>query len=502
MPIADAGHVADAHGDGVALGDDDGADVVERLGAALDAHQQGLFAVREPAGAVVAIVGLQRLAQRRQADAARTQGRVVGDHLEHAHEAAEGVDVGHAGQAAQRRADHPVEQAAPLGLVELAAFDREHEHLAERCRDRCQAAGCRGGQVLCDVVQALGDLLARPVDVGAVVEVDGDVGDRVLGRGAQHALMRNAEHLQLDRHDDARLDLLGRHARRLHDDLDLCRGHVREGVDRQLAEGLDAQSREQQRENADQQPLREGEFDQSFEHDHSPPEAQQLGLERGGAGNRDLRTLAECGADAVAVGALVQHDDRQRAEPRRGAQEHQRLVALPHQRLARNAPGVTGVARHAGDRRLYALTRPQVLGVARNQCPQHDGLAVGVDAAAYGDEPAGCVQARYGHRRALLEARDATRRRLDLEPQRIEPRELVDRSGRIDALPHGRHLLEDHAVLGRGQSQRAADLALDLQLSDRGVGQAGEAQRLSPLFQRWRPRPDARPASRGSGSPR
>ena len=74
-------------------------------------------------------------------------------------------------------------------------------------------------------------------------------------------------------------------------------------------------------------------------------QAQQLGLERGGPGNRDLRTLAECGADAVAVGALVQHDDGQRAEPRRGAQEHQRLVALPHQRLARNAPGVTGVAR-------------------------------------------------------------------------------------------------------------------------------------------------------------
>jgi hypothetical protein len=45
----------------------------------------------------------------------------------------------------------------------------------------------------------------------------------------------NAQHLDLDGHRDAALDFLGRHAGRLHDDLDLRAGHVREGVDRQVA---------------------------------------------------------------------------------------------------------------------------------------------------------------------------------------------------------------------------------------------------------------------------
>ena len=68
------------------------------------------------------------------------------------------------------------------------------------------------GQVAHHAGEALADLLARPVDVGAVVEVEGHVGQRVLGGGAQDALVRDAQHLLLDGHRDARLDLLRRHA--------------------------------------------------------------------------------------------------------------------------------------------------------------------------------------------------------------------------------------------------------------------------------------------------
>ena len=79
--------------------------------------------------------------------------------------------------------------------------------------------------------------------------------------------MGNAEHLQLDRQDDARLNFLGRHARRFHDDLDLRRGHVREGVDRQRAKCRYAKSHEHKGEDPDQQALGQSEFDDAFEHD-------------------------------------------------------------------------------------------------------------------------------------------------------------------------------------------------------------------------------------------
>ncbi len=218
---AHRGHVADTHGNALALRDDDGLDVVDRTHAALDPDEQCLLAVLEPPRAVVAIVGLQRLLQLRDADAAALERRIVGHDLERAHHAAQRVHIRHAGQRAQCRADHPVEQTPALGCGEITALDGEHEHLAERRGDGGETARHRRRQVLDDVVEALGHLLPRPVDVGAVVEVDGDVGDRVLRRRPQNALARNAQHLQFDRGDDARFHLLRRHARCLHDDLHL-----------------------------------------------------------------------------------------------------------------------------------------------------------------------------------------------------------------------------------------------------------------------------------------
>ena len=65
---------------------------------------------------------------------------------------------------------------APLRERELGAVDREHEHFAERARDRRQAAADALGQIARNVGQTFGDLIARPVDVGAVLEIDRDVG--------------------------------------------------------------------------------------------------------------------------------------------------------------------------------------------------------------------------------------------------------------------------------------------------------------------------------------
>ncbi len=52
--------------------------------------------------------------------------------------------------------------------------------------------------------------------------------------------MRNPQHFLFDRHGDARLDFLRRHARRLQDDLDLRRRDIGERIDRQAQKSMDA----------------------------------------------------------------------------------------------------------------------------------------------------------------------------------------------------------------------------------------------------------------------
>ncbi len=279
------GQAADAHLRDIAdtdrvvagTGDDDVAHVLQGLDAAFRAHQQRFVAVAEASGAVVAVVRFQRLLQLLHGKSARSEGRVIGHDFEAARQAAERVDVGHAGQGAQGGAYGPVQNGAALFQRDAFAFHGEHEHLAQRGGDRCEAAAGAAGQVAHRVAQPFGDLLARPVDIGAVVEIDGDVGDGIFGDGAQHALVGDAQHLQLDRRDDARFDLFRRHAGRLHDDLHLRGRDIGEGVDGQLAERDDARADQQQREHGDQQALGQREFDQSGQH-HSPPMPIRLAL--------------------------------------------------------------------------------------------------------------------------------------------------------------------------------------------------------------------------------
>ncbi len=228
---AHLGHVAHPHRLYRVALDHDGAHVLLGLDAALAAHQQGLLAFHQAARAVVAVILRQRLLQVLQAHALGVQAGGVGDHLEAARQSAEGVDVGDAGHGAQRRTDHPIEQGAPFHEREVAALDGEHEHLAQRRGHGRDAAVDVRGQVLPDGGQALRDLLARPVDVAALLEIHRDVGEGILGDGAQHGLVGDAQHLHLDGGSDARLHLLRGHAGGLDDDLDLGGGNVREGVD-------------------------------------------------------------------------------------------------------------------------------------------------------------------------------------------------------------------------------------------------------------------------------
>ncbi len=266
--------IADAHHLAVPGLQNDGFYVVDRTDRPFGAHQQGFLAIVEAAGAVVAVVGFQHRLQILQRQAAGGQALRLRHDLEGAHLAAQAVDVGDAGDGAQLRADHPVEQGALLGQRQVA-LDGEHEHFAERRGDWRHAAGGAGRQVAHRRGQALADLLAGPVDVGAVLEIDGDVGQRVFRGRAQQALVRDAEHFLLDRHGEAGFDFLRRHAGRLQDDLDLGRRDIGKGVDRQAEESLDAGADEHDGQHQNQQALGQRKTDQGVEHYSLPTPARR-----------------------------------------------------------------------------------------------------------------------------------------------------------------------------------------------------------------------------------
>ena len=96
------------------------------------ADDEGFLADRDPAGAVVAVVRFQGVLQVGGRDLqgqhrVGPRGDAVGLDL-----AAQRVDVGDAGQGAQARTDHPVQQRPTFLQREVAAFDREHEHIGQR----------------------------------------------------------------------------------------------------------------------------------------------------------------------------------------------------------------------------------------------------------------------------------------------------------------------------------------------------------------------------------
>ena len=259
-------HIAQTHRHALVVLDDDRAQIVLRLDAALGAHQQDLVAFTQPAGAVVAVVGLDGGLDLCRRQAHRGQLHGIGQDLEAAHLATQGVHIGHADDGAQGRPDHPVQHAATFFQRQSFALDGEHEHLAQRRGDRRHAAADATGQVAGDAGQALGHLLARPVDVGAVVEVDRHVDDAVLRHRAQHALFGDAQHLDLDGQRDAAFHLLGRHARGFHDDLDLRARHVGKRVDGQVLEGQPAASHQHQAGDQHEEALCQRELNKAGQH--------------------------------------------------------------------------------------------------------------------------------------------------------------------------------------------------------------------------------------------
>ena len=266
IALAHLGNVGNAHAR-AALGlDDDGAQILHGPDAAFAAHQQHFIAFTQTASAVIAVVFLDGFPQLRGGQAHRGELHWVGNDLERAHLAAQRIDIRHARHRTQGGPDHPVEQATSLLQRHLFGLDGEHEHFAERRRDRRHATADAARQIGTDVGQPFSHLLTCPIDVGGVLKIDRDVDDAVLGHRAQDALVGNAQHLDFDRYGDASFDLLGRHARCFHDDLDLRARYVGKRIDRQVAEGIPARTGQQGAGQQDEQALRERELNETGQH--------------------------------------------------------------------------------------------------------------------------------------------------------------------------------------------------------------------------------------------
>ena len=205
--------------------------------------------MRQDAAAEVRVVVAERLVHiaRRDAEMAETVG--VDEHLVLLDVAAGRVDLGDPGDRSQVGAHDPVlERAAlrefvdgerPLAVVRV--LERVLVDLAEHGRHRAQQRGHAVGHPAADLDEAFRDHLPCEVEVGAFGEDQRDERQRRPVQRAHLDQTRQAGHGHLDRDGDGPFHFLGRTAQGFGRDLDLDVRDVREGIDRKLADGPEAE---------------------------------------------------------------------------------------------------------------------------------------------------------------------------------------------------------------------------------------------------------------------
>ncbi len=116
------------------------------------------------------------------------QTRGIRENVELPHVAADSVHLDNAGNVAQLRFDDPVLDRSEIGRrICLAAgiprirlrFDGKHVDLAEAGRNRPHRGLDTGWQLVLHPLDALIDELARPIDVGPVLEDNGHLAQAV-----------------------------------------------------------------------------------------------------------------------------------------------------------------------------------------------------------------------------------------------------------------------------------------------------------------------------------
>ncbi len=189
--------------------------------------------------------------------------------------AADGVDLGDARRGAQLRPDHPVLQGAQVrgrvrGAVGLASvglgLHGVHENLAQPGGDGAHFRVQPFGQLGRDLLQALSDLLAGKVQVGAVLEHDSDLGEPITRQRAAVVQLGQAGHGRFNGKGHPLLGLQRRVARGLGVDLDLDVGDVRRGVDGKVTVAPHAQRNQRSGEHQRQPAMADGQPNEAFEH--------------------------------------------------------------------------------------------------------------------------------------------------------------------------------------------------------------------------------------------
>ncbi len=254
-PELDARYIRDTNWHALALRDDEIREILHIAGLARDAHEPLGAVVLDEARAPILVVHAQcgKNVVVRQAEG-QQPCRIDGDEYFFL-EAADRIDLDDARHAQKLRADDPVVNGPQIHRCDGGAvgirraglgIDREHEDLAKAGRNRTQSRLHVLRQGGAGRAQALGDLLAREVDVGSVLEDDRDLRQAVTGYRSRVVEARQARHRILERKRDPLLDLERRIARSRRIDDDLNVGDIGNGVDRQAREVPDAEARHEQ----------------------------------------------------------------------------------------------------------------------------------------------------------------------------------------------------------------------------------------------------------------
>ena len=261
MHLAD---VADQHGAALPRRDRHATQVVERSIQAGRADDHRFVALLQAAATGARVAVAERQVDLVQRDLVAPQRLRIDIDLVLLDGAAEAHHVGHARGHAKRRANHPVLQRAHLVGRQAGRIERVAIHLADRGGQRRQRRLHAGRQR--DVRELLGDLLSREVIARAVGEGQGD--ERQAGHRdrAQVHQAGNAGHLAFDRQRHRAIDIFRRLSREQRDHLHLHVLDVGEGFDRQFVQRQSAEHHQREREDDDEDALRQREIDEPFDH--------------------------------------------------------------------------------------------------------------------------------------------------------------------------------------------------------------------------------------------
>jgi len=258
------GHVADTERRSVVFGDDDLADIGRAAQATNGTDQELLPALRHRAAAGIGVGPLQRAIELADGDLVVAQLGQVGIHFVLADRAAERDHVGNPWHLLELAQYRPILDGAQLAGLHARCVEPVAEDLASRRGRRRQFGFDARRQV--EAAQAFLDQLPRHEQAGFLVEGDDDEGESEL-RVREHAdRVRHAGQGDFERNGDLLLHFFRGAPGEEGDDRDLGVGDIREGLDRQAAEGGDAGADEKQQAEDDVQRLMQREVADALDH--------------------------------------------------------------------------------------------------------------------------------------------------------------------------------------------------------------------------------------------